>query len=116
METPYNRYMTKSELILRLAKRHPRLYRSDVERAVDTIFYEITEALVRGDRVELRGFGAFTVKKRSARTGRNPSTGEIVTVEPKTRPFFKTGKALHEGLNGGDFSKTDKDLLPSPKS
>ena len=91
METPYTRYMTKSELILRLAKRYPRLYASDVERIVNTIFGEVTEALVRGDRVELRGFGAFFARKRNARTGRNPRTGEIVTVEARARPFFKTG-------------------------
>jgi integration host factor subunit beta len=91
--------MTKSELILRLAERHPRLCASDVERIVNTIFGEVTEALVRGDRVELRGFGAFFARKRNARTGRNPRTGEIVTVHAKTRPFFKTGKALRERLN-----------------
>jgi integration host factor subunit beta len=107
METPYTRYMTKSELILRLAKRYPHLYKSVVERIVDTMFDEIAEALARGDRVELRDFGAFSVKKRDARTGRNPSTGEIVNVQARARPFFRTGKALHEGLNGGDFSKTD---------
>jgi integration host factor subunit beta len=99
--------MTKSELILRLAKRHPHLYMSDVERIVDIIFDEIAAALVRGDRVELRGFGAFSIKKRSVRTGRNPSTGEIVTVEARAHPFFRTGKALHERLNGGDFARTD---------
>jgi integration host factor subunit beta len=97
--------MNKSELILRLAKRHPHLYRSDVERIVDTIFDEITAALASGDRVELRGFGAFTVKKRGARTGRNPSTGEIVTVPAKARPYFRTGKALREELNCGKEEK-----------
>lgn len=107
METPYNRYMTKSELILRLAKRHPHLYKSNVERAVDTIFGEITEALVRGDRVELRGFGAFFVRKRKARTARNPRSGEIVTVPAKPRPYFRTGKALRERLNGGYIAATD---------
>ena len=91
--------MTKSELILRLAERHPLLCRSDVERAVDTIFREISAALVRGARVELRGFGAFFVGKRNARTGRNPRTGETVAVEARARPFFKTGKALRERLN-----------------
>jgi len=93
--------MNKSELILRLAKRHPHLYRSDVERIVDTIFDEITAALARGDRVELRGFGAFTVKTRNARTARNPRTGKTVTVEARTHPHFRTGSALHEGLNAG---------------
>jgi len=101
-----NGNMTKSELVLRLAKRHPRLYTSDVERMVNTIFGEITEALVRGDRVELRGFGAFFVKKRNARTGRNPRTGETVAVEARVLPFFKTGRALRERLNSGDFSNS----------
>lgn len=107
METPYNRYMTKSELILRLAKRFPHLYKNDVERILDAIFDEIAAALVRGNRVELRGFGAFSVKKRGARTGRNPRSGEIVTVEARARPFFRTGRVLREGLNRGDFAKTD---------
>ncbi len=91
--------MTKSELIARLAERNPHLYQRDVERIVSTIFDEITEALARGDRVELRGFGAFSVKHREARTGRNPRTGETVQVEAKETPFFKTGKELRERLN-----------------
>ena len=95
--------MTKSELILRLAERNPHLYHRDVERIVTTIFDEITEALARGDRVELRGFGAFSIKQRDARIGRNPRTGESVTVNEKAVPFFKTGKQLRERLNiGGD--------------
>ena len=91
--------MTKSELIQRLAEQNPHLYMRDVEKIIDTIFDEITEALVRDDRVELRGFGAFSVKHREARTGRNPRTGESVQVEAKRLPFFKTGKALREALN-----------------
>ena len=91
--------MTKSELIQRLAERNPHLYMRDVEKIVNTIFGEITEALSRGDRVELRGFGAFSVKERGARKGRNPRTGESVSVESKRLPFFKTGKALRERLN-----------------
>jgi len=91
--------MTKSELILKLAERNPHLYQRDVEKIVSTIFDEITEALARGDRVELRGFGAFSVKKRDARTGRNPRTGESVDVDQKFIPFFKTGKQLRERLN-----------------
>ncbi|MEZ5670258.1 MAG: integration host factor subunit beta [Alphaproteobacteria bacterium] len=91
--------MTKSELIQRLAQRNPHLYQRDVERIVSTIFDEITEALARGDRVELRGFGAFSVKQRGARTGRNPRTGESVAVDEKSVPFFKTGKELRERLN-----------------
>ena len=91
--------MTKSELIQRLAAAHPHLYQRDVERIVTTIFEEITNALARGDRVELRGFGAFSVKRRDARIGRNPRTGEAVSVAEKRVPFFKTGKLLRERLN-----------------
>ena len=91
--------MTKSELIQRLAERNPHLYLRDVEKIVDTIFEEITDALVDGNRVELRGFGAFSVKHREARMGRNPRTGESVHVEAKRLPFFKTGKGLRERLN-----------------
>src|SRR5215469_7146221 len=91
--------MTKSELILRLAEANPHLFHRDVERIVTTIFDEVAEALARGDRVELRGFGAFSVKQRDARTGRNPRTGESVSVLDKIIPFFKTGKQLRERLN-----------------
>jgi len=93
--------MTKSELIARLAEKNPHLYQRDVERIVTTIFDEIAGALARGDRVELRGFGAFSVKTRDARQGRNPRTGETVAVEGKAIPFFKTGKQLREKLNTG---------------
>jgi integration host factor subunit beta len=91
--------MTKSELILRLAERNPHLYQRDVERIVATVFDEITAALQRGDRVELRGFGAFSIKARDARVGRNPRTGDSVSVEQKRVPFFKTGKQLRDRLN-----------------
>jgi len=91
--------MTKSELITRLAEANPHLYQRDVERIVTTIFDEIATALARGDRVELRGFGAFSVKRRDARQGRNPRTGEQVAVTEKAVPFFKTGKQLRERLN-----------------
>lgn len=96
--------MTKSELIARLAEQNPHLYQRDVERIVTTIFDEIAAALAQGDRVELRGFGAFSVKKRDARQGRNPRTGEQVSVQDKVIPFFKTGKQLRELLNtdGGE--------------
>lgn len=93
--------MTKSELIQRLAELNPHLTHRDVERIVSTVFDEITAALARGDRVELRGFGAFSVKHRDARTGRNPRTGEQVEVEEKSVPFFKTGKQLRDRLNAG---------------
>ncbi|AXO12923.1 MULTISPECIES: integration host factor subunit beta [Thalassospira] len=91
--------MTKSELIARLAEMNPHLYQRDVERIVATIFDEITDALARGDRVELRGFGAFSVKQREARVGRNPRTGDAVPVGEKKVPYFKTGKQLRERLN-----------------
>jgi len=91
--------MIKSELIQRIAGRNGNLYQRDVERIVATILDEITAALARGDRVELRGFGAFSVKKRDARTGRNPRTGAQVAVQEKSVPFFKTGKEMRERLN-----------------
>jgi integration host factor subunit beta len=91
--------MTKSELIARLAEANPHLFQRDVERIVSTIFEEITNALATGDRVELRGFGAFSVKTRGSRVGRNPRTGESVDVGEKCVPYFKTGKKLRERLN-----------------
>lgn len=91
--------MTKSELIARLADANPHLYHRDVERIVATIFEEITTALANGERVELRGFGAFSVKERGERIGRNPRTGEAVRVSAKHIPYFKTGKQLREMLN-----------------
>ena len=94
--------MTKSELIQRIADLNPHLYHRDVERIVTTIFDEISEALARGDRVELRGFGAFSIKHRDARVGRNPRTGAAVNVSEKYIPFFKTGKQLRERLNTED--------------
>lgn len=92
--------MIKSELIQKLAEENPHLYQRDVERIVSSVFDEITEALARGDRVELRGFGAFSVKHRDARMGRNPRTGESVEVPAKRAPFFKTGKDLRDRMNG----------------
>ena len=93
--------MIKSELVQFLTERNPHLYQRDIENIVNAIFDEINDALARGDRVELRGFGAFSVKNRPARVGRNPRTGDKVHVEEKWVPFFKTGKELRERLNGG---------------
>lgn len=93
--------MTKSELIAQLAAANPHLRQPDVELIVGTIFDEITSALSRGDRVELRGFGAFSAKQRDPRTGRNPRTGEAVEVSGKSVPYFKPGKELRERVNGG---------------
>ena len=91
--------MIKSELIAKIAATNPHLYHRDVERIVNVVFDEIVDALSRRDRVELRGFGAFTVKHRSARNGRNPRTGAAVPVDEKYVPFFKTGKELRDRLN-----------------
>jgi integration host factor subunit beta len=93
------RAMTRSELIAELAVSNPHLRAADVELIVATIFDQISGALARGERVELRGFGAFTVKRRNARTGRNPRTGEAVPVDEKAVPFFKAGKELRERIN-----------------
>lgn len=103
--------MIKSELIQEIAMRHPHLFHRDVERIVNTIFDEITNAMAEGNRVELRGFGAFSTKERDARMGRNPRTGAPVKVDAKRVPFFKTGKELRERLNGGkpDDGADDED-------
>ena len=92
--------MIRSELIQKIAEENPHLIQRDVDRIVSTIFDEVIDAMARGERVELRGFGAFSVKKRDSRTGRNPRTGESVPVEEKHVPFFKTGKLLRDRLNG----------------
>ena len=92
--------MIRSELVQKIADDNPHLYHRDVEKIVNSIFDEIIDAMARGDRVELRGFGAFSVKRRDARVGRNPRTGTPVDVEEKHVPFFKTGKLLRDRLNG----------------
>ena len=91
--------MIKSELVQRIAAQNPHLYQRDVENIVNAILGEIIAALSRSDRVELRGFGAFSVKRRDARVGRNPRTGDSVQVAEKHIPFFKTGKQLRDRLN-----------------
>ena len=91
--------MTKSELIARLAEQNPTLYHRDIEKLDNTVFDTITTALVDGNRVELRGFGAFSIRERKARLGRNPRTGEAVNVDAKRMPFFKMGKGMKERLN-----------------
>lgn len=91
--------MIKSELIEKLGQAHPQLFQRDVERVVNTVLEEITQALERGDRVELRGFGAFSVRNRPPRQGRNPRTGDRVEVKEKHVPFFKTGKELRERVD-----------------
>ena len=91
--------MIKSELVQRITAQNPHLYQRDVENIVNAILGGIIAALARGDRVELRGFGAFSVKRRDARQGRNPRTGDSVSISEKFVPFFKTGKQLRERLN-----------------
>lgn len=91
--------MIKSELVQRIAEQNPHLYQRDVENIVNAILDEVVAALMQGDRVELRGFGAFSVKNRPARLGRNPRTGQKVDVTEKYVPFFKTGKEMRERLN-----------------
>lgn len=94
--------MIKSELVQRIAAQNPHLYQRDVENIVNAILGEITAAMARGDRVELRGFGAFSVRSRPARAGRNPRTGDPVDVRAKHVPFFKSGKELRTRLNAED--------------
>lgn len=88
--------MTKSELIQRLAKRYPHLYQRDIEVLVSTMFDEISNALASGNRVELRGFGAFSVREREARAARNPKNGAMVSVGKRHAIYFRTGKELRE--------------------
>ncbi|PQO23201.1 integration host factor subunit beta [Rhodobacteraceae bacterium WD3A24] len=97
--------MIRSELIQKIAEENPHLQQRHAEAIVNAIFEEIIEALAQGDRVELRGFGAFSVKLRDARIGRNPRTGETVEVEEKCVPFFKAGKLLRERLNAAKASE-----------
>ncbi|MCU0820044.1 MAG: integration host factor subunit beta [Beijerinckiaceae bacterium] len=91
--------MIKSELVLKMAEMNPHLYQRDIEILVNAILDEITTALSRGDRVELRGFGTFSTKERDARLGRNPRTGAKVDVTEKRVPYFKAGKEIRERLN-----------------
>jgi integration host factor subunit beta len=105
--------MIKSELVQKIAERNQHLYQRDVENIVNAILDTITDALARGDRVELRGFGAFSVKKREARTGRNPRTGETVSVAEKVIPVFKTGKEMRIRLNKGRDDPSNFHEAPS---
>ncbi|HUR44105.1 MAG TPA: integration host factor subunit beta [Aestuariivirga sp.] len=91
--------MIKSELVQKIADKSPHLYHRDIERIVNTILDEVIGAMKDGNRIELRGFGAFSVKSRNARMGRNPRTGSAVEVIAKRVPFYKTGKELRERLN-----------------
>ena len=96
--------MVKSELILRIAEQNQHLYEKEVKAVVNTILGRISDALVAGDRVELRGLGTFTVKPRGARTGRNPRTSDAVTIPGRLMPAFKVGKAMQARLNASEAS------------
>ena len=99
--------MIKSELVARLAERNPHLRLADVERVVSTVFEEVADALARGGRVEVRGFGSFSVRCRPARVGRNPATGERVDVAAKAVPHFRTGRRLRQRLNDPDSTEAE---------
>ena len=101
--------MLKSELVRHLMARYPHLYERDIEKVVNTILEQIIAALARGDRVELRGFGAFSARRRQSRNGRNPRTGAAVFVSVKALPFFKTGKELRRRLN-----RSENDMPKGP--
>ena len=91
--------MIKSELVQRISSQNPHLYQRDVENMVNAILGEIIAALTRGDRVEIRGFGTFSVRRRRARTGSDPRTGGVVAVKRKLYPFFRTGKEMRQRVN-----------------
>ncbi len=92
--------MTKAELIDQIAKRNTQMNLKEAEIVVNQIFDSMMDALVNGERIEIRGFGSFSVKNRPEREGRNPKTGEPVTIQAKRVPCFKVGKELHEKING----------------
>lgn len=93
--------VTKSELIKRLTKKCNNLYHKDISKVVDTVLDEISEGLVNGQRIELRGFGAFSVRKRKARSARNPKTNEVVQLGERLTPYFRAGKEMRERVNNG---------------
>jgi integration host factor subunit beta len=105
--------MIKTELIQRISSQNPHLFRRDVEKIVSVMLDEVVEALRRGDRVELRGFGTFSVKIRGARPGRNPRTGAAVVVGRRAFPYFKTGKEMRARLNRETVPSGNLETLPS---
>jgi integration host factor beta subunit len=103
--------MTKSGLIEKVAEKTPHISKKDTEVVVNTIFDAMTDALKRGERIEIRGFGSFQVKVREARDGRNPKTGEMVNIPAKRTPFFKVGKELKEMVDGAAPAGASKQEL-----
>jgi integration host factor subunit beta len=108
--------MLKSELIQRISAQNPHLYQRDIEKIVDAMLNAIVDAMRRGDRVELRGFGAFSAKRWAARQGRNPRTGVVVQVAPKAMPYFKPGKEMHARLNPESGSTVSADQVATRES
>ncbi|RMG14963.1 MAG: integration host factor subunit beta [Deltaproteobacteria bacterium] len=106
--------MTKSQLIEAIARKAPHLSKKDVEAVVNLVFDSIRRAMRRGERVEIRGFGSFTVRERSARVGRNPKTGERVMVPSRRAPFFTVGKDLRERVNRGAPARMEGAAVASP--
>jgi integration host factor subunit beta len=106
--------MIKSELVIKLAEQNPHLYQRDIEQVVNAILDTISDALAQGGRVELRGFGTFTVKKREARTGRNPRTGEAVSISEKVAPVFRTGKEMRHRLNPASPTRVKRSGAGAP--
>ena len=96
--------MIKSELILKIAEQNPHLYEQDAADIVNAILDTVADALAQGDRVELRGFGVFTAKRRSARPGRNPRSGAVVSVSEKVVPTFKMSREMLRRLNPGEVA------------
>ena len=104
--------MTKRDLIEEVVKRYPNLSRRDAETMVNALFESMTDALLRDERIEIRGFGSFVVKHRQAREGRNPKTGALVSVAAKRLPFFKVGKELKLRVDGKPAPDTDDSGSP----
>jgi integration host factor subunit beta len=96
--------MVKSDLARLIKAKNPHLYHRDVETIINAVFDGVADAMVRGERVELRGFGSFTVRHRKARMGRNPRNGASVSVEPKVRPLFRAGREMQRRLNPDETS------------
>lgn len=105
--------MTKSDLVEKIAEKNRNISKKDIEIIVNTIFESMRTSLIRGERIEIRGFGSFTVKSRNAREGRNPKTGEVVHITQKRVPYFKVGKELRERVNmdesDDDYDDDDDD-------
>lgn len=91
--------MNKSDLILKILESEPTLFKKDATKIVNVFFNTISNAIAKGERVELRGFGVFDVKKREARIARNPKNGDVVAVPAKKVPFFRMGKDMKDRIN-----------------